>query len=76
MSIPEILCVALFILWVVVEVTVYTFAPLLICINDIGEALDLYLWVVPRLHVLCVLIEEIIIEVLETVVRWVLGMER
>ncbi|KAG9590192.1 hypothetical protein KCU77_g2508, partial [Aureobasidium melanogenum] len=76
MSILETLCVALFILLVVVEVTVYTFAPLLICINDIGEALDLYLWVVPRLHVLCVLIEEIIIEVLETVVRWVLGMER
>lgn len=76
MPILETICVALFILWVVVEATTYTFAPLLIRINDIGEALDLYLWIVPRLHVLCVLIEEIIVEVLETVARWVLGMER
>ncbi|KAG9672398.1 hypothetical protein KCU99_g6938, partial [Aureobasidium melanogenum] len=76
MPILEVLCIALFILWVVVQVTVYTFAPLLIRINDIGEALDFYLWAVPRLHVLCVLIEEIIVEALETVVRWVLGMER
>ncbi|KAG9661976.1 hypothetical protein KCU95_g3782, partial [Aureobasidium melanogenum] len=76
MPILETICVALFTLWVVVEATTYTFAPLLIRINDIGEALDLYLWIVPRLHVLCILIEEIIVEVLETVARWVLGMER
>ncbi|KAH0026996.1 hypothetical protein KCU78_g4155, partial [Aureobasidium melanogenum] len=75
MPILEIICITLFILWVVVEVSVYTFAPLLIRINDIGEALDLYLWIVPRLHILCVLIEKIIVEALETVVRWVLGME-
>lgn len=76
MTILETLCIVLFILWVLVEVTVYTFAPLLIRINDIGEALDLYLWIVPRLYVLCVLIEEIIVEAFETVVRWVLGTER
>lgn len=76
MPLLETICVALFILWVFVEVTVYTFAPLLIRINDIGEALDWYLWVMPRLYVLCVLIEEIIVEALETVSRWVLGMER
>ncbi|KAG9522227.1 hypothetical protein KCV07_g3114, partial [Aureobasidium melanogenum] len=76
MPILDTICITLFILWVVVQVTIYTFAPLLIRINDIGEALDLYLWVVPRLHVLYVLIEEIIVEVLETVVRWILGMER
>ncbi|KAK6003340.1 hypothetical protein QM012_001185 [Aureobasidium pullulans] len=72
----ETLCTALFILWIFVEVAIYTFVPLLIRINDIGEALDLYLWVVPRLYVLYVLVEEIIVEGLETIVRWVLGMER
>ena len=76
MPILETLCIALFILWVVVQVSLYTFFPLLIPINDIGEALDFYLWIVPRLHILCVLIEEIIVEVFETVVRWVFGMER
>ncbi|KAH0367799.1 hypothetical protein KCU65_g4457, partial [Aureobasidium melanogenum] len=76
MPILETICIALFILWVFVQVTIYTFAPLMIRINDIGEALDLYLWIVPRLHILCVLIEETIVEGFEIVVRWVLGMER
>ena len=76
MPVLETLCIALFILWIFVEVSIYTFVPLLIRIDDIGEALDLYLWIVPRLHILCVLLEEIIVEVLETAARWVLGMER
>lgn len=76
MLVLETLCIALFILWVFVEVTIYTFVPFLTPINDIGEALDLYLWVVHRLHISCVLVEAIVVEGVKTIVRWVLGMER